>query len=158
MANKRFEGVYRVWWLTTISDTSAPTVAEITAGTEITSFLMKDGFATNPSFNRIATGDLSTAFDSEIQGSWGVSIELNVLLDDTTNTAWDLFTSHGTAGYLLVLPFKGTGSVAESDDARVFPAEASIAIPNNTAANARQTATVNIATTAEPELDAAVAA
>lgn len=158
MANKRYEGVMRVFWVPSIANISAPTVAEIDGGTEITSYVTKDGLSTNPSFNKIDTGNLSTAFDSEIQGSWGLGMQLTLLRDDTTDTAWDLFTSHGTAGNVVKLPFKGSGTVAAADVAEVYPAEASIAIPDNTAANARQTATVDIAVTDEPDLNAAVAA
>lgn len=158
MANPRYEGKTRVFWVDTVSNIDAPTVAEITAGVDITTFLPKDGLAHNQTFSKVDRSNLSSEFDAEGQATWGIPSSLKILRDDVTDTAWDLFTTHATAGFLVKLPFKGTGAVAAADVAEVYPCEASIAVPMGTAANERQMAAVDLAVTSEPSLSAAVAA
>lgn len=158
MANLPFDGNFRVFVVDSISDTSAPTVAEVGAGTDITSFIVKNGWQESPTFNRVDSSDLSTQYDKEVMGTWKTTITLTVLLDDTTDTAWDEFQTHAAQTHLVVLPYKGTGSVAASDVCRVYPVESAQAIPNQSAANERQTAEVAFAVYDEPELNVTVAA
>lgn len=158
MGNLPFDGNFRVFVVDSIADTSAPTVAEVGAGTEITSLIPKSGWQETPSFNRVDTGNLATQYDSEVMGTWKTTITLTILLDDTTDTAWDEFQTHAAQTHLVVLPYKGTGTVAASDQCRVYPVESAQAIPNQSAANERQTAEVAFAVYSEPQLDGAVAA
>ena len=156
MARIVFEGNYKVYWVTTITTTSTPTKTEIEAGTNITAFVPKDGLRYGPGFNKVDASNLTSAFDPEYQGSWSMDAGLTVQRDDTANTAINLFTSHATAGHLVVLPEIGTAAIANGDKAYVIPCEASIAVPNNTAANALQTSEVDLAVTSEPKFAATV--
>lgn len=158
MAKLPFDGNMRVFVVDSIADEAAPTVAEIDAGTEITSFIPKNGWGASNSANRVDTGDLSTLYDSEVLGTWKITLDLTILRDDTTDTAWDEFQTHGAQTHIVVLPFKGTGSVAASDVCQVYPVETGQATPNQSAANERQTASVPLAVTGEPSLDGSVAA
>lgn len=158
MGNLPFDGNFRVFVVDSISDTASPTVAEVDAGTEITSLIPKSGWSESPTFNRVDSGNLSTQYDAEVMGTWKTQITLTVLLDDSSDTAWDEFQTHAARTHLVVLPYKGTGSVAADDQCRVYPVESAQAIPNATAANERQTADVGFAVYEEPELDATVVA
>lgn len=159
MANPVYEGKMRVFWLPAVASIAAPTTTEITAGTEITEFLPKDGMTHASSKETVDIGNLATAFDPETNGSYGFTTELMIYRDDDgADDAFDLFTTHATDGFLVVLPFKGTGAPAAADVAYVIPANASIATPVGTAPNERQKAEVSIKTTAEPDFGAAVAA
>lgn len=158
MGQIRYEGKTRVFWATTVADISAPTVAEITAGTDLTPFMPKDGLSRSPSFQTVDLSTLSSEFDAEGQATWGVPVQLKVLRDTVSNDAYDLFATHATSGFLIVLPELGTGVVVAAVDAEVYPSQASIAIPNSTAGNERQMATVGISVTSEPNLSATVAA
>lgn len=154
MARLVFEGNYKVYWETTITTQSTPLASELT--NDITAFVPKDGLRYGPGFNKVDGSNISSEFDVEYQGTWGLDASLTVQRDDTTNTAIDLFTSHGTAGFLVVLPEASSSSPANGDAAYVIPAEASIAVPNNTAGNALQTAEVDLAVTSAPTFTATV--
>jgi hypothetical protein len=158
MARIVFEGNYKVFWVETIADISAPTVAEMTAGTDITEYVPKDGLRYGPGFNKVDASNISSGFDPEYQGSWRMDAGLTLQWDDTNNTALDLFTTHGTLGHVVALPQATDSSPAASDKAFVLPSDASIGVPNNTAANALQTGEVSIAVTSEPNFNAAIAA
>lgn len=158
MGNLPFDGNFRVFVVDSIADIDAPTVSEVDAGTEITSLIPKNGWNETPTFNRVDSGNLSTQYDAEVMGTWKTTITLTILLDNATDTAWDEFQTHAAETHLVVLPYKGTGDVAASDQSRVYPVESAQAIPNASAANERQTADVGFAVTAEPSLDGAVAA
>ena len=153
-----FEGNYKVFWVDAVADPAAPTVAELTAATDITTFVPKDGLRYGPSFTKVDASDISTEFDPMLQGSWSMDGGLDVQHDDTNDTARELFAEHATAGVLVVLPYATGASPAADDTAFVMPAEASIAVPKNTAKNALQTSEVSLAFSAEPNFSASVAA
>jgi len=158
MGNLTYDGNVRLFLVDTIADIDAPTVAEIGAGTEITTSVPKDGWSVQNAPSKVDTGNLSTLYESEVMGTYKLNCELTILLDDADSTILDLFAVHGDAAYIVELPYKGTGAVAASDVSHVFPIESGKATPNPTAANERQTAMVPIAVTAEPSLNGAVAA
>jgi hypothetical protein len=156
-----FEENYEVYWLDAApADPAAPTVAELTAGDDITSYIPKDGFAPGVSNNRVAAGDLSTAFDAEIMGSHGAQLSVTAFLDDTTNTAFDTFGVRGATGAFVAI-WDGGGAAAGSK-AFVWPyVEAGSPTLPTTAANERQTFTADFAVGGdgtEPEYHATVAA
>ncbi len=152
-----FEENFHVYWLDTSPvNPAAPTVAEITAGTEITAFIPKDGFSPGTSNSRVAAGDLSTGFDAEIMGSHGAQLSVTAYMDDTANTAYDTFGVRGATG-AIVACWKAASAVSEP--CFVWPdIEAGSPVLPNTAANERQTFTAEFAVRAEPNYHAAVAA
>ena len=90
MARLVFDGNYKVYWLDTApADSSAPTVAEITAGTDLTSFIPKDGFKSGVSNNRVSGGSLDERFMDESMGTWSSQLSIDFFLDKVTadNTA-----------------------------------------------------------------------
>lgn len=161
MARLVFEENYKVYWLDAApADPAAPTVAEITAGTDVTSFIPKDGFAPGVTNNRVSAGDLSTAFDAEIMGSHGAQLQVTAFMDDGTNTAFDTFGVRGATGCFVAI-WDGGGPVASSK-AFVWPyVESGTPSLPTTAANERQTFTAEFAVGGdgtEPEYHATVAA
>lgn len=160
MARIVFEEKYSVYWLATSpANPAAPTVAELTAGTDVTSYIPKDGFAPGVSNNRVAAGDLSTAFDAEIMGSHGAQLSVTAFMDDTTNTAFDTFGVRGATGAFVAV-WDGDGAVIGAK-AFVWPyVEAGSPSLPTTAANERQTFTAEFAVGGngtEPNYHAAVA-
>lgn len=152
------EGMTKVSWVPTITDVSAPTVAQLTAGTDITELLTKDGLNISLSQNFVDNTSLAETFDSQLVGSWGGTASLTIKRDNATDTAWDLFT-YGETGYLVVRRGEDyAGAFAAADKVEVYPAQAGEPVPNATAANAQATATVGMAITAQPDLHAVVAA
>lgn len=156
-----YEGVFRIFWVPSgggIANASAPTVAEITAGTEVTDYVPKDGWRPNVRNNRVDNTSLSTTFDAEQMGSHGAQLSVTFKRDFPDEAAWDLFKTRGASGHLVALPLKGSGAVAAADAAEVWPVEAGAPVPQNTAANQQQRFSVDFAVTAEPTLTAVVAA
>lgn len=162
MAQYVFEETIRVYWSSVdldAADLSEVTLAEISAATEITDFLTKDGFQPGVTNNRVPAGHLGTSFDGEIMGSWGSGLTLVVLRDDESDTGFDTLGVRGTRGTVIAVPNgSGTGGApADGDGAMIWQVELGTPVPNNSAANERQTATIECAASAA-NLNAAVAA
>lgn len=159
MANYVFEENTRVLFLTTLASTdlSAVTTTELTGGTDITEVVTKDGFAPSVSNNRVSASNLSTAFDGEVMGSWGSQLSITVLRDDTDDLGWDTLGVRGTQGFIVMVPLgSGTeGAPATGDACMIWEIETGTPVIPNTAANERQTATIECAV-ANANMNAAV--
>jgi hypothetical protein len=157
MAAYVHEGMTKVSWVPTVADPSAPTVAELGAGTDITELLTKDGLNISLSQNMVDNSSLAETFDAQVVGSWGGSVTLTIKRDNDTDAGWALFT-HGEIGNLVVRRGVAYDTAwTAADDVEVYPAQSGEPVPNATAANAQATATVEMAVTAQPDLHAVVA-
>lgn len=110
MARKQFTAEGRVWFVTTIANTSAPTVAEINAGTDLTPFLRRDGLSTPNSGTTIDIADASSQFNKTAPGNRGGDASvLNMYRDSVTgsDTAWSTLVEL-TAGHIVVRRFGGS--------------------------------------------------
>lgn len=157
MARYVDDGNTKVYWVTSISSKSAPTVAELNAGTSISAFLAKDGLNINLSQNMVDNADLDDLFDAQGVGTYGGSAELNGFRD-TTDTLWNLCV-YGTAGYLVVRRGVAVGTAwTASQKAEVYPAQMHEPIPMPTATNQQTKFKCALAITDTPSLKATVAA
>lgn len=157
MARYVHEGNTKVSWVPTIADISAPTVAELTAGTDLSTLLTKDGLSLPDSQNMVDSSTLADTFDAQRVGSWGGSITLTGFRDDTNDTLWDLAV-YGTEGYLVVRRGLAYDTAwAASQDVEVYPAEMHEPVPNATGANEEARFTLALAVTGQPNKRAAVA-
>lgn len=156
MARLVFEGRFNVYVATTIADITAPTVAEITAATDITCFLTKDGFQPTINTNNVDSAALCDTFDGMIPGSFGSDLSLTGFKDDPTDEFWNLVV-YGQEAFIIAEPF-GTAGVlpAAGDPVYVWHGAWHQKAPANSAANTQQTFTVSFPST-ELELDAVVA-
>ena len=96
-------GVSKVKFAPAVAGTS-PTRIEITAGTDLSPAIAAiNGFtlANSP----IATPDLATAFDSQINGPDAAGESSLNLYDDDTTTAMRTAIAKGTAGFILLFPY-----------------------------------------------------
>lgn len=160
MSRYVYEKYTRVVFATTLASKSAPTVANLNAGTDITSFLTKDGLSTPQNQNMVDSSTLAETFDSQLPGSWGGAIELTCFRDNGSgdDDAWDLFV-YGTNGFLVVR--RGiliSTAFAASQKVEVYPVQHHQPIMQPSAANEEQRFKVTLAVTGEPELKATVAA
>ncbi|MCW2498275.1 hypothetical protein [Jatrophihabitans sp.] len=157
MSRVVFDGQYHVYWLAASpANPSAPTVAEISAGVELTAFTPKDGFNPNVTNNKVSGGDLSTRFMDESMGTWASSLELTMYLDNVTasNTAWNTLTDFAT-GAIVVCPYAAAATAVK---AMVWPdVELGVRRPMQTGENTRQKFSVDAAVRKEPKLNATVA-
>ncbi len=159
MARLVFEERMRIRFVPTITNKLAPTVSQITAGTDITTLVSKDGVQFGTSENKVSTSDIASAFDSETIGSWGASLQLTFFKDDSTDTAWDLFV-RGLVGFIVIAPFgfKGANNAPlVADKVYVFPIITQQPQLAPSAANERQTFMSSFAVTSPPEYRAVVA-
>lgn len=154
-----YEHFTRVDWVPTITNIAAPTVAQLNAGTELSTFLTKDGLQTPNSQNMVDNGTLADRFDAQGAGTYGGSVTLKARRkNDGTDAAWNLF-AWKEQGYIVVrrgLAYDAAWAAAQ--EVEVYPAESHEPVMDNTATNANQTFTVAMAVTAQPDLRAVVAA
>ena len=147
----------RVYWVPTISNIQAPTVAQIGAGTEYTSFTPVDGVNIGGNRNNASQAMLGGAFVTEEPGTWGTTLEITFVRDDTADTAWDFFAGgYKTAGY-IVLRRVGTGAIAAGNKVEVYPVRTHEPQMLASAENEYSKFTVQFAVTATPALEAVVA-
>lgn len=152
------EGNTKVAFVTTIAAKAAPTVAELGAGTELSSLLTKDGLQVPDTQNMVDSSTLSDTFDAQRVGSWGGSLSLTGFRDDTSDDFWDLAV-YGTEGYIVVrrgVAYDTAWTAAQKVE--VYPVELHEPVPNATAANEEARFTVACAVTGEPAKRAVVAA
>lgn len=157
MARTIADGEVRLYWVPSggISDTSAPTVAEITAGTELTGFL--SSLDTPLDGESVDASDLSTAFNKSVPGTFGGGATGSFYRDDTTDTAWDTLPRL-TEGFIVIRRFGGsTVAIAIADEVEVWPLRVITRSPAALDRNNVQMFTVDFATTDEPVLNAVVA-
>ena len=143
---KSHERNTRVVWVPTIADINAPTDAEITAGTDISDLITKDGLQTPADQNNIDVAGLSSNFDAQAVGSYGGTIQLTCFRFPTT--AWDLMV-YGTSGYLVV-GRDSEGGIAVADVVEVYPAEMHQPVMMQTASNEAQKFTEQMPVTDDP--------
>lgn len=157
MSRLVFDGNYKVIWLDVApTDAAAPTIAELTAGTDVTSFIPKDGFKPGVSNNRVSGGALDELFADESMGTWSSQLAVDYYMDKVTadNTAHDTFVQGATGA--LVAIWDGGGVVANSK-CYVWPSvECGQPIPAATAENARQKSTAEFACQVQPNFHALV--
>jgi hypothetical protein len=149
------EGNLHVYVVPTVANNAAPTVAEITAGVDVTPGITADGFSPNITENTVST-DMLTGFIRQSIGTEGIGFNLTVLREKDVNGAiWDYFDARGKAGNLVVCPF---GAAAAGQHAEVYPIESGRRKWVASGANAHQKFSVLIVGTDDYNDDATVAA
>ena len=104
MADFAVDGKIKVSFVPTISSTSAPTVAELNAGTALQSYLTPDGLEISPNESEVDATVLSSTFDLTTPGRLKFDITLTgkKQAQGDTDTVHDALDSRSTAGYLVV--------------------------------------------------------
>ncbi|WEB41513.1 hypothetical protein MOV08_21065 [Streptomyces yunnanensis] len=104
MARRSFTGLGRIYWVPTLADPAAPTVAEIKAGTEITTSVKRDGLDIPRSVETIDISDASSRVNKTGPGTMGGdAVTINAWRDSdrTLDTAWNTLIED-EVGYLVV--------------------------------------------------------
>lgn len=159
MARTAYEGRTRVYWCTTIDDISAPTEGEIAAGTDLSSFVTKDGVNPGLSTNNVDTAALDETFDAQVPGSYGANFQLTMFRDDDADDAWDLCV-YGTEGFLVIWYFATPGDntpPAAGDVVEVWPAIMHQPVMQQSAANEAKKFVETFAIPSAPDQNAIVA-
>lgn len=114
-------GVTKVYWVPTLSSTTAPSAAQINAGVNMTAQVADiSGFEFSNS--PIPTPDLSTTFTTTIPGEDTAQEPQLMFYEDNTTNTLQTTLAKGTTGH-VVLFYRGTAgaSPAAADNAEVWP-------------------------------------
>lgn len=158
MARRGSTEVIRVAYVATIADTSAPTVAELTAGVNLTPFMLRNGLSTPQTGSTVDTSDAASRQNTQAAGTYGGdNWSYRGYRDDGTDTAWDTLEP-GTEGFLVIRRFGGSDAAfAAADKVEVAPIEVVSRSMNDTADNESQNFTASLAVTGQVKTDAVVA-
>ena len=157
MARYTHETKTQVWWVLTIANKNAPTVAEINAGTALGGFIAKDGVKVGYTTNKVDSATITENFNAQLAGSTSADPSLTMFRDDTADTAWNLWI-HGTNGFLVIRRgVLSSTAVASTQKVEVYPAQMLQPVPDDSAQDAQVRFDAGVAVTAEPNLKATVA-
>ncbi|MEV7422872.1 hypothetical protein [Streptomyces sp. NPDC091212] len=154
-----------------VADPSAPTIAEISAGTNLSDHVTRDGLKTPSSGNTIDSADIGSRFNKTSPGTYGGdAAEITAHRDSqsTSDLAWNTL-EQDAIGFLIVgrsgfgqsaTTGLGTknGTPTAGDRVEVLPITVISRAMNDTGDNETSKFTASLAITGEPEQDAVVAA
>ncbi len=157
MARYTPDGKTLVYWVSTIANIAAPTVAELNAGTRISGYLTKDGLDISFNQNAADNADLEDTFDAQGVGTFGGTINGTFFRDNSADTAWNLFV-YGTTGYLVVREGVAVATAwTAAQKAQVYPAQMHEPVPVPPTSNEQRKFKVMLPITDQPSLKATVA-
>ncbi|MGW6913708.1 phage tail tube protein [Kitasatospora sp. NPDC054939] len=153
------DGKVRVVWATSIANINAPTVAELTAGTDATLRVTPDGLKTDPTTAAVDTGSLASTYDTEEVGRTKFANELTLKRGDTVPE--DLLYGtlvKGVRGFMIVrrgIPY--ATAWAAGQQVEVYPTVCGERQNKATAPNEVMKYVVPMFVTTEPATNALVA-
>lgn len=156
-----YDGNVKVAWAASIADISAPTAAECTGATELSDDITPDGLAISLSDATVDNSALSSDFDTSVPGRSTPQITLTykTLYSDGTSRPAVTTLTKGATGYLIVRRNKAvTTAFAATDKVEVYPATCGRPSPSPVAKNEVQKSSVMLFPSADPDLNAVVAA
>ncbi len=123
MARITPDGYTKIHVVVTIANTSAPTLLEIAAGTEVTPFLTPAGLDTPEDGTDADVSSIASARDLSVPATIGGDIQGEFYRDDTTDSAWTAMPRL-QEGFLVVARFGGTdtaNAIKVGDTVEVWP-------------------------------------
>lgn len=124
MADILADGMTKVSWCTTISNTSAPTAAELTAGVALESFITPDGYGMSTTTDAVDVGSLASTQDAELPGRRKDSGSLTFKHQGDAAAPFSTFAAR-PAGFLVTrFGVAATTAFAAAQKVDVFPATA----------------------------------
>lgn len=154
------DGKTRVYWVTSISSISAPTVAELDAGIDVTERITPDGLTITPETADVDNSSLASTFTTNRAGRRGFSIELTFKRGDnpTDDVPWTTLVYQAT-GYLVVRRILPRDTAwAASQECEIYPVECGEPQQTPPAANEVAKFMSPMKLTSEPDTRAVVAA
>lgn len=146
----------KVWWVTTLSSTTSPTAAQISAGVSLEGFITNDGLDVSQDQNFVDVSVLNSS--SELQEFGKSKLDASLTMKrDSTDTAWTTFASQ-PSGYLVVRRgVANTTAATAAQKVEVYPVKASIRMPIKPASNDMEKFQVKFALNADFVGEATVA-
>ena len=152
------DGNIKVSWVVSIANKSAPTVAELNAGTGLEQeFLTPDGLEISPETGAIDTSSLGSTFSTSAAGRRGFELNLKVKRKTTGDSAHALFTFRAE-GFVVVRRHKlAVSAWATGDKVEVYPVQVGELAYDPPEENSVTKYTMPMFLTAEPDTRATVA-
>lgn len=154
------DGNTLIYWVITIANKAAPTVAELNAGTRVSTELTRDaGLDISWDQKMSENASIEDTFDAEGVGTEGASLTATFFRNLGADTLFTtVFATRGTAGYWVVRPGVLVATAwAAGQKVEVYPSEMHRAVPIKLATNVKQQAMVKGGITSSPSLLATVA-
>lgn len=143
------DGNTKLWFVPTISNTSAPTTSELNAGTALEGFTTPDGWDAGTSTDTVDTTTLAGGDNTEDVGRRTDAPSLTYYAQGVPGTSPDSVFTGNAAGYMVErIGIAATTAWASSQKLRVFPVKAKHLKRPATAKNARATVVVEFVKTA----------
>lgn len=150
MADIVSDGNTKVYWVTTISSTSAPTLTELNAGVALDQLITSDGLGLEFGNDSIDTTALSSEFSSTLPGRQTISGELTLKDQGRSAAPWSTFSGK-PSGYLVIRRGEAaSGAWANSDTVEVYTMQAGQRRPIAPAANEVAKFAVTLFASADP--------
>lgn len=135
MADLISDGLTKVSWVTTISNTSAPTAAELTAGVSLEGYLTPDGFGITTSTDAVDASSLASTQDAEIPGRRKDSGSLTFKNQGESAAPWTTFASRPSGYVVARYGVASTTAFTAAQKVHVWPATAGDRQPQPSAKN-----------------------
>lgn len=160
MGDMLSDGNNKVSFVPSIAYDSAPTVAELTAGTSLECLITSDGLDISTDESVVSTPKLCDTVDTESPGRAKTTIQLTCVRKDVPaeDIAWTLL-QRGLAGYLVVRRgIEHDTAFTAAQAVEVYPVKFGARRPIKPEANGVEKFLSQAYNTGAPELDAVVAA
>ena len=124
MADILADGTSRIAWVTSISNTSAPTTTELNAGTDLTPYITADGLSITTATAKVDTSALNSVDNLSVPGRRDDDIEITFKSQGDSAAPWTTFASR-PAGYIVErVGVAYSTAWTASQKVRVFPVTA----------------------------------
>lgn len=151
------DGFYRASWLPSVATVSAPTTAELAAGTALESYITPGGLSIKATTAAVDTSSLASTFTTSSPGRRTFAIDIEFKRQTPTDVAFNLLP-YKTSGFFVVRRTLTTATAwATGQPVEVYPVttgEPDLTVP---AMNEVQKFTSSMMTNADPATRAVIA-
>lgn len=118
------DGMTRVSWVSTISNTGGPTVAELNAGVALESFITPDGLSINTSTAAVDNSALNSSDNTSLAGRRTDDISMTFKQQGQSAAPWTTFAGRPT-GYVVTRSSLAAATAwAAGQKVQVYPMQA----------------------------------
>jgi hypothetical protein len=151
------DGMTKVVFALAIASIGAPTVAELNAAVDWSTFVTKDGLKEPADQNNTPIAALAHTFNAQVPGSFGGVLELTIMRDNVTDVPWNAIT-YGQAGFVVIRSGTPVASAwGVGNKARVYPGIWHEPVPSSTSGDTPDQFTAAFPVGSQPNLKAVVA-
>jgi hypothetical protein len=113
MSRQTPDGLIKLYWVTTLSSMTSPTLVQISAGVALHGYLTPAGISLPDEGSEADSSDMGSERDKSVPSTVSGNPEAEFWKDSVlgTDLAWTTL-ARGTTGYLVVAPFGGTAALA----------------------------------------------